>query len=94
MSKNIVTEYFFYYDKYVKIYGKVVILMQVGSFFELYETDAKSCDLTKIAEITNLAKAKRKEQYQSSQLYMMGFTTPALDKFLKMLDNIKISNNI
>jgi len=85
MSKNIVTEYFFYYDKYVKIYGKVAIFMQVGSFYELYETDDKSCELTKIAEITNLAKAKRKEQYQSSPLYMMGFTTPALDKFLKML---------
>ena len=36
---TIIDDYFNYYKKYNKIYGnRTVILMQVGSFFELYET--------------------------------------------------------
>ena len=54
---NISDEYFQYLDKYQEKYGKkTVLLMQVGSFHEIYscEIRKKNPEIYKVADILNL----------------------------------------
>jgi DNA mismatch repair protein MutS len=86
MTKTILDEYFFYHDKNVKLYGNMTIVaMQIGGFYECYATPTKGCDMTKLCEATNLVKANKKETHHGEKLFMAGFNTAALDKFLKLL---------
>lgn len=92
MSKNILQEYFFYQEKYTKLYGtSTIIFMRIGDFYEAYATEEKGFDLSKIAEVTNLAKTrkdKKIEKVDDKNPYMMGFQYASLHKFLKlMVDN-------
>ncbi|QKF93779.1 DNA mismatch repair protein mutS/MSH [Fadolivirus algeromassiliense] len=92
MSKNILQEYFFYQEKYSKLYGNnTIVFMRIGDFYEAYATETKGFELSRIAEVTNLAKTKRDkkiEQVDDKNPYMMGFQYASLHKFLKlMVDN-------
>lgn len=88
-NKGIFYEYFFYQDKYSKLYDfNAVVMMRVGDFYEFYQSDTKGFDLTRISEITNLTKTKRdkrKEKVDENNPYMAGFHYTSLHKFLKMI---------
>ena len=85
---TIVDDYFNYYKKYKKIYGnKTVILMQVGSFFELYET-TKSDSITNIknvAELLNIHVTRRSKD----EAFMAGFPEFSLTKYIQLLVDYK-----
>jgi len=85
---TIIDEYLFHQVNYTKKYGKkTVVLMQVGSFYEMYSTDTTGPDLTEISYILNIMKTKKDKgkEVGPKNPYMMGFPTAALQKFLKVL---------
>jgi hypothetical protein len=58
MSK-LLGEYFDYHDKYTRLYGDtVVILIQIGSFYEIISTRTKGPNLEKLSAITKPIKSK------------------------------------
>lgn len=86
---NIYGEYFKITKEYQTKYGNnTVLLMQVGSFFEIYGTQITY--QTKIDEISNacqLSVSEKKTSYLGEQLYMAGFPDYKLEKYLeKMVD--------
>lgn len=82
---NIPAEYINYYNNHKKIYGeKSFVLMQVGSFYEAYSTDDDGPDLYIIADLLNIAKTRRNPN-DKKITHMVGFPTPAIDKFLQIL---------
>jgi len=89
-KQNIVTQYFFYFEKYAGIYGKdkVIVLMQVGSFHEAYSTVVRGPELTKFGALLELIVTKKDKSVTTvndSNPYMMGFPSVSLDKYLKIL---------
>ena len=88
-NKGILHEYFFYQEKYTKMYGNnTIVCMRVGDFYELYQSDVQGFDLSKISEATNLIKTKkdkRIEKVSHSNPYMCGFQHASLQKYLKIL---------
>jgi DNA mismatch repair protein MutS len=71
-------------NNYKSIYGNnTVVLMQVGSFYEIY-SDCKSddIDIKGFSEITQLAVANKKIGY-----YMAGFKIEILQKYANILTN-------
>lgn len=83
----------YYYDvdyEYKKKYGdKVLILMEVGSFYEAYSSENKGCDIMKIANLLNVSYTKKdkKKGLSDRNPYMLGFPCPVLSKFLRLLIN-------
>ena len=78
--RNSIKEYF--KDKYV-------ILLEVGSFYELYASnDEEYSDLKKISEITNLIitrKHKQIEIFDTGNPYLMGFPAIVKKKYINLL---------
>ncbi len=65
MSKGIIEEYFFYHDKYTKIYGNCTfILMRVGDFYEAYATETRGFDLAVISEAANIIRTKKDKKIE------------------------------
>ena len=89
MGKKCLDEYFFYHDKYTKIYGEnTVVLYESGDFIEIYSTLDKGPNITKISEVTNLAKTRKKKSIETVNMdnpYMMGYNHTSHQKFLKLL---------
>lgn len=91
-KSSLVKEYFFYHDKYTKIYGKdnTVVMYCKGVFYELYATLDNGPNLHKLSEILNviLTKADKSiEKVDESNPYLLGVPLVSLDKYLKMLIN-------
>ena len=87
-------EYFQYLDKYQAKYGKkTVVLMQVGSFHEIYscEVRKKNPEIYQIADVLNLLVSKKDkgESVSESNHLMCGYPISASSKFIKLL----IDNN-
>ena len=85
---TIIDDYFDYYKKYKNIYGeKTVILMQVGSFFEMYETteDVSITNIKNIAELLNIHVTKKSKD----EAYMAGFPEFSLSKYIQLLIDYK-----
>lgn len=87
---NILNQYFFYQEKYTKLYNSSLIatFMRIGDFYECYNTIVRGPDMNRIADVTHLTKTKkdkRKEKVDDSNPYMMGFHYTTLQKFLKLL---------
>jgi len=84
-----ITEYFQYQHKYTNIYGKLTIfLMQVGSFFEAYQTLTDGYDLQKLSNILNIIVSKKNKSIitvDKKNPYMLGFPCYAASKFIKIL---------
>jgi DNA mismatch repair protein MutS len=82
-------EYFTNQDKYTKIYGKLsLFIMQVGSFFEAYQTMDEGYDLQLISNILNIAVTKKNKSIISvdrKNPYMLGFPCIAIQKYIKIL---------
>ena len=87
--------YFEYTEKYQKLYGQnTVVLMQVGSFFEVYgDKHNVTGQITKSSieyfkSVCNLMIAEKSTQTPTGVLVMAGFRDYALDKYLeKMTSN-------
>lgn len=102
MSSNensIILEYIQFYNKYRQIYGKdVVILLEVGSFYEIYshmsEPNNEYFDIYEIANTLNLTvskknnKGEKKNELASlNNYYMCGFPNYIVNKYVNMLVN-------
>ena len=88
-SYNLIDEYFDYQSKYEKQYGKnTLVLMQVGSFFEAYQTLDKGYDLSKISSILNVILSRKNKSISTidkKNPYMLGFPVPVITKYMKIL---------
>jgi DNA mismatch repair protein MutS len=85
-------EYLTIYKKYEDKYGKdrVLLMMQVGAFFEMYATITEGPNLEKIASLLNIVctrKDKSINQISRKNPYMCGFPIQALNKFIGILMN-------
>ena len=91
---NIVEEYFRLYNKYSIQYGKenTILFLQVGSFFEAYQTLEEGFNLQKISDILNILVSKKNKSIIDVSLknpFMLGFPIITIDKYIKIL----IDNN-
>ena len=82
--------YFKQFDIYKQKYkSKSILLMQVGSFHEAYQTDidGEGCDLDIISDITGAIKTKKNKSKSvtKGEPYMLGFPSHTLNKFIKLL---------
>ena len=89
MSNNIVSEYVLSHNEYKKKYGdKTVVLMQVGSFFEMYMTNNAGPNLKEISQLLNIVCTKKDKSILEVSIrnpYMLGFPLVASDKFITLL---------
>jgi len=91
-TNNIVTEYLNYVAEYTTKYGKnTVVLMQVGSFFEVYALKDPSTNvisgsnLEEVCQICGLNYAEKKICVGESNVLMAGVRDYVLDKYVKIL---------
>ena len=88
---NIVHEYLNYHDQYSQKYGsKTLVLMQVGSFYECYQTLDRGPNLKDIASMLNIVctrKDKKENEISTSNPIMCGVPCIASNKFIKLLIN-------
>ena len=91
----ILKEYLKYHDENIKKYGKnTVILMQVGSFYEIYSVQNESlnlgADIYQLADILGIQVVRRNKKIPEITLenfLMSGWNTYATEKFQKILLN-------
>lgn len=80
-----------YLTKYKKEYGdNTLVLMQCGSFYELYDDGTKQTDLRAIGELLNIQVSRRNKsilEVSRNNLEMAGFPAYTLSKFLNTLVN-------
>ena len=85
----IVDDYLNYLDEYRKKYGEnTIILIQVGSFFELYDTDANSRYLYKIADICNIQVSRKNKsilEVSRNNPIMCGFPIYVINKYIQLI---------
>ena len=82
--------YFKELDDHQKIYGKdkSILLMQVGSFYEAYQTDTLGFDLKIISELTNFIITKRDKSNPITNIdnpFTLGFPLNSLNKYVRIL---------
>lgn len=89
---TIITEYINITHEYIRKYGEnVILLMQVGAFFEMYGTKTESSLIYKgsriedICRICELNISDKKMQVQNENVYMAGFRDYSLDKYLQRI---------
>jgi len=86
---SIYQEYQTYHKEYQKKYGpKTCILMQVGSFYEMYSTDTEGPNLKEISSLLNIVFTKKDKtnlSVSSSNPYMLGFPLVSSEKFILLL---------
>jgi DNA mismatch repair protein MutS len=82
-----------YLRQYKAEYGEnTLVLMQCGSFYELYDDGSKQTDLKQIGELLNIQVSRRNKsiiEVSRSNLEMAGFPSYTLKKFLNTL----VANN-
>lgn len=85
MSKQklyLTEEYFNYQEEYTKKFGKrTLVLMNVGAFFEMYETNEQGYDLNEISKILDMVKTKKSSKDPSVGIknpYMIGFPVESI----------------
>lgn len=85
----IIDEYLKYRDEYRNKYGEnTLILMQIGSFYEIYSIVENCPYLYKIGDICNMQisrKNKTIREISKNNPLMAGFPTHSIDKFLQLL---------
>jgi DNA mismatch repair protein MutS len=90
LNRNmIIDDYLNYHNKYVSLYGnKTIILMQVGSFFEIYSLTNEGPDVHEIANILEIRctrKDKSIEEISRKNYYLVGFPLYIIDKYVDIL---------
>jgi DNA mismatch repair protein MutS len=85
MSKQklyLTEEYFNYQEEYTKKFGeRTLVLMNVGAFFEMYETNEQGYDLNEISKILDMVKTKKSSKDPSVGIknpYMIGFPVESI----------------
>jgi len=88
-KNNMIDEYFLIYNKYKKIYGiNTIFFIQVGSFYEAYQTLTDGYNLKKISDILNIILSRRNKsilEINNKNPYIMGYPLIAHTKYLKIL---------
>ena len=88
---SVLSEYFRFYDDYSEKYGKVAVLMQVGSFYEMYGVDNDTDKLgnaEELSRILNIVLTKRNKKIQENGInnpLMLGFPCLAINKYSPLL---------
>jgi DNA mismatch repair protein MutS len=86
---SITEQYLHYHNKYKKQYGiKSLVLMQVGSFYEMYATETDGPNLKEIGDLINTVctrKDKSIKEVSLSNPYLVGFPMVATEKFVSIL---------
>jgi DNA mismatch repair protein MutS len=91
----VITEYFELYKTYSEKYKPIALLMQIGSFYEMYgiENDVEKInEATKFSSILNIQLTRKNKQIVGNDIFnplMLGFPVNSLDKYLPLL----LSNN-
>jgi len=89
----IIEDYLTYTKKWKNEYGeKTLVLMQVGSFFEVYglqndNGDIEGSNIIEFSKICNMAIASKKQTFHKKQVMMAGFGISSIDKYIKILQN-------
>ena len=82
-------DYIAYHQKYTSIYGeKMLVLMEVGSFFEYYATYTDGPNMVDICSILNIQSTRKNKsipECSSSNPMMAGFPSQSLKKFIDLL---------
>lgn len=89
-NHNIINEYIELENLYKKDYDKYIILLQVGSFYELYSINSDEKKLKIVCELLNIILTKKNksiEKISKSNPYMAGFPCVSLEKYLDTLIN-------
>ena len=87
-NTSIYGEYFSIIKEYKSKYGeKTVLLMQVGSFFEIYglKNDSINTEIESISQICQFNISEKKATFKNQQLLMAGFPDYRLDKYLQKI---------
>lgn len=86
---SIIHEYLQHHKLYSEKYGsKTIVLMQVGSFYELYMTNTEGPNLKMIANTLNIICTKKDKSILEVSIknpYMLGFPLVSTDKFISLL---------
>lgn len=86
---SITEQYIHYHNKYKKQYGfKSLVLMQVGSFYEMYATEIDGPNLKEIGDLINTICTKKDKSIKEvsiSNPYLVGFPMVATEKFVSIL---------
>ena len=84
--------YFSLTQKYNLMYGsKTIVLMQVGSFFEVYglkdeEGNISESLIEEYGKMCGLAVVEKKENYKKKKVVMAGFRDYIIDKYTSILE--------
>jgi DNA mismatch repair ATPase MutS len=89
-DKLMVKCYIDFHNVYVKKFGKnkMTVLMQVGSFYEVYNTGTEGPNLEELEEITDVSiahKGRDKTKVNVNNPLMWGFPMVATDKYIGLL---------
>ena len=86
-KNSIFDEYLEFHNEYAKKYGdKSIILMMVGSFYEMYASENQGPNLYEISNVLNLQTSKKKTKNNDEDyINMAGFHITTITKFLKIL---------
>ena len=92
-SNKLLTEiYFDLQDYFEKKYPNVVVLIEIGSFFEVYEYDKKG-KAKEIAELLNIQLTRKNKSIATIDIknpFMAGFPNHAIERYLqKLIDEDK-----
>lgn len=90
MVKSIIDDYIDYHNKYKNKYEKMIVLIEVGSFYEAYSTDTEGPNLYEIStllEIVYTRKDKSINKIDRKNPYMLGFNKISSIKFISQLLN-------
>ena len=81
--------YFKELDEHAKQYGKdkSILFMQVGSFYESYQSDKQGFDLDIISDITNclISRKDKTAPVSKENVKTLGFPLNSLNKYLSLL---------
>ena len=86
---SLIQEYIDTQNSYQKKYGdKTIVLMEVGSFFEIYGIDEKKGKIHEVVDITNLSISKKQDKFAPVSIknpLMAGFPNHSFDKWKNIL---------
>ena len=95
----LIDDYLNYQVEFEQKYGKLtIVLMQVGSFFELYgvsNSKEQIGNIKRVSEILNIQMTRRNKailENNRKNALMAGFPTPSMKRFLTVLLNNIISD--
>ena len=78
----LIKSYFSLLEKYKAKYGDTFLLMQVGSFYEVYSTKDNDPDILYFSKLCDLKIA------QKNEYFMAGFRDYMIDKYIQKLSQL------